>query len=461
MSRLHGWKLAVFLALALLGLMRADQAAAAPNAVLIGKVTLQGRATYADTLVYYDGVLSGRTIASGDFALAVGNGGFHILRVKQPGYLSREMMIENPTGFVHLAETRLRMGDVNGDDAVNFADLYLLTLAFNTSPPSDPRADLNADGRVDAADLAGMMANYNLIGPLPWQDPAPPPSGLLWTGRASLPTARFNVSVAELGGRVYAVGGEDDIPLGRVEVYDPLLDTWQPRASLPTPRTGLAVVALGGKLYAIGGNGADGRRLDTVEVYDPATDRWTSAAPMPTRRGDLAAVTLNGKIYAVGGASGGSLTTLEVYDPATNTWTSKAPMPTRRAYLGAVAAPGGKLLAIGGYDLQALDAVEAYDPATDSWLSLAPMPTPRFALAVAPLAGQILAVGGWETIALSTAEVYDPLANTWQERTPMPSARANVAAAALGDRVLVVGGWNGRPLATVEQVAVSSIVGPD
>lgn len=408
MLRTLGWRVTLLMVMLLTGLLQAGQAAAAPDAVVVGKVTLQGRTTYADSIVYYDGVPYSRTSASGEFALAVGNGGYHVLQVKHPGYLSRETTIENPAGLVALPPTTLRMGDANGDDSVNFADLYILTLAFNTSPPSDPRADFNADGRVDAADLAGMMGNYNMSGPLPWQDAPPPPPGISWTPRAPLPTARFSLGVAELGGKVYAVGGENGGVLGSVSAFDPTDGTWQPRASLPTPRTGLAVAVVDGKLYAIGGNAADGSRLGTVEVYDPATD----------------------------------------------TWASRAPMPTRRAYLGA-ASIGGRILAVGGYDYKALNVVEAYDPDTNQWRSAAPLPTARFGLGVAPFDGGILAVGGWGNLALATAEIYDPLTNAWTDSTPMPAPRANVAAAAVGGHVFVVGGWNGVPLATVEEARLA------
>lgn len=409
MLRRFWWGVTLLMAMLLTGLVGAGQAAAAPDAVVVGKVMLQGRTTYADTIVYYDGVPYSRTSANGEFALAVGNGGYHVLQVKHPGYLSRETTIENPAGLVSLPPTTLLMGDANGDDSVNFADLYILTLAYNTSPPSDPRADFNADGRVDAADLAGMMGNYNKSGPLPWQDAPPPPPGLNWSSRAPLPTARFNLGVAELGGKVYAVGGEDGGVLGSVLAFDPASGTWQPRASLPTPRAGLAVAAVDGKLYAIGGNAADGSRLGTVEAYDPATD----------------------------------------------TWASRAPMPTRRAYLGA-AALGGRILAVGGYDYKALNVVEVYDPDTNRWQSAAPMPTARFGLGVAPFDGGLLAVGGWGNLALATAEIYDPLINAWTETTPMPAPRANVAAAAVGGLVLAVGGWNGGPLATVEAAATTA-----
>lgn len=51
-------------------------------------------------------------------------------------------------------------GDVDADGKVDAADLGLVALAFNTSPPSNPAADLNQDGRVDIYDL--VLVGLNL-----------------------------------------------------------------------------------------------------------------------------------------------------------------------------------------------------------------------------------------------------------------------------------------------------------
>ena len=48
-------------------------------------------------------------------------------------------------------------GDLNGDGAVNGADLGVLLAAWGTSTP---QADLNADGIVDGSDVGLMLANW-------------------------------------------------------------------------------------------------------------------------------------------------------------------------------------------------------------------------------------------------------------------------------------------------------------
>ena len=64
-----------------------------------------------------------------------------------------------------------------------------------------------------------------------------------WAQKAPLPVPVGEVGVAELGGRVYVVGGQErrtaDVVdnLARHDVYDPLTDTWLTAAPLPVARS--------------------------------------------------------------------------------------------------------------------------------------------------------------------------------------------------------------------------------
>ena len=71
--------------------------------------------------------------------------------------------------------------------------------------------------------------------------------------------------------KIFAIGGYDGVgDLSTVEEYNPDTNTWSSKASMPTARAGLAVAEVDGMIYAIGGD--DG----TVEVYNPATNTWSS-----------------------------------------------------------------------------------------------------------------------------------------------------------------------------------------
>lgn len=61
----------------------------------------------------------------------------------------------------------------------------------------------------------------------------------------------------------------------------------------------VSVVELDGLIYALGG--FDGKnRLKSAERYDPSTNQWTLISSMNFLRSDAHACTLNGKIYITG-----------------------------------------------------------------------------------------------------------------------------------------------------------------
>ena len=84
--------------------------------------------------------------------------------------------------------------------------------------------------------------------------------------------------------------------------------TWTRAAPLPSSRTEVTGAELGGRLYVIGGFGQGG---DQVEAYDPRTDRWERRAPLPVPIHHTAAVAINGRLYVVGGYAGGQWAVLD------------------------------------------------------------------------------------------------------------------------------------------------------
>jgi hypothetical protein len=242
-----------------------------------------------------------------------------------------------------------------------------------------------------------------------------------------MPSARTEVAVAALVGKIYVVGGFGG---GRaLEVYDPSADRWQRAAPIPRALHHAAAVSLRGRLYVIGGYANGWKPVDSLFVYDPATDRWSTRAPLPTPRGALAAVVLNGKIHALGGVGPNRRNTPahEVYDPASDTWTAAAPLPTPRDHLAAGVA-ANRIYAIGGrvdgsYGRN-LAVNEEYDPGTDRWRTRASMPTARSGIAAAVLGESILVFGGEAPSGtFDQAEAYDARTDRWSRYVPMPTAR--------------------------------------
>src|SRR5262245_59994148 len=56
---------------------------------------------------------------------------------------------------------------------------------------------------------------------------------------------------------------------------------WEMRAPLPAPRSEIAVAELGGRIYVIGGYPAGRIPSNVVQVYDPVTDTWEYGPPVP------------------------------------------------------------------------------------------------------------------------------------------------------------------------------------
>ena len=54
------------------------------------------------------------------------------------------------------------LGDLNGDFAVNDADLNILIANYGLSNPTYAQGDLNGDHQVDLADIDLALAQYGL-----------------------------------------------------------------------------------------------------------------------------------------------------------------------------------------------------------------------------------------------------------------------------------------------------------
>jgi ABC-type nitrate/sulfonate/bicarbonate transport system substrate-binding protein len=240
-----------------------------------------------------------------------------------------------------------------------------------------------------------------------------------WREGTPLPEPVHHAGAATIGGKIYLIGGFGSVfasrdPVDAVWAYDPQADRWERRAPLPAPRGALSVAVVGDRIYAVGGEhrrppgappappGASAayEPVADLAVYDPAADRWETLPPMRFARDHLVADGINGRLYAVSGRDRPiyDLPFVEEYDPGTRTWALRAPMPTGRSG-GNGAVLGGRLFVFGGEGnpdspLGIYSEVEAYDPATDTWTQFGPMPTPRHALATVAVGNRIYLVGG-------------------------------------------------------------------
>mmetsp|Transcript_20121 Transcript_20121/g.28335 ORF Transcript_20121/g.28335 Transcript_20121/m.28335 type:complete len:430 (-) Transcript_20121:319-1608(-) len=146
-------------------------------------------------------------------------------------------------------------------------------------------------------------------------------AGRTWTSGPNMPTPRGDVKAAVLNGKIYVVGGWNDVSYGfqnAVEAYNPLTNIWESLAPLPVARGDCAVAAIAGSLVVAGGEIWSGTSrpcdwdptttcsvneipVHNVEQYDPATNHWTPLAPLPTARFRFDASSENGALFVFGG----------------------------------------------------------------------------------------------------------------------------------------------------------------
>jgi len=284
-----------------------------------------------------------------------------------------------------------------------------------------------------------------------------------WKTMAEMPTARSDLGVVTVNGKIYAIGGRNgNVTLKTNEEYNPATNTWTTKTPMPTARSNFAIAVYQGKIYVIGGTTGPGdvvgQKLatDANEVYDPLTDTWETKTSLPTPRQDLGANAVNGKIYTLSGVRYELLFVTsrfretEVYDPANDSWTTKAPIPTHVwGYASTVV--DNKIYVIGGWNMTSYGASPAqsnqvYDPETDTWSYRAASKVALSRLAAGTTTGdmapkRIYVLGGMDQYHISDlTQVYNPETNGWSFGKAMPNPRYGLGVAVLNDTFYAIGG---------------------
>ena len=212
-----------------------------------------------------------------------------------------------------------------------------------------------------------------------------------WTKKTSMPRPAHHAALAAAKGKIYVMGGfvppkDTAIPVGgawepidNAWEYDPAADSWKSLPPLPGKRGSAIAAEVGGKIYVIGGattmEGSKdpfftffgpSRVLGTNDVYDPATNKWESRKPMSVPRNHAFGGVVNGKIYVIGGRTGHGFIlsatntdVVEEYNPISDSWSvPKERMPTARSG-GASGSDGRRIYAAGG-EVTTKDLVGAF-----------------------------------------------------------------------------------------------------
>lgn len=166
-----------------------------------------------------------------------------------------------------------------------------------------------------------------------------------WSAAPPLPAPRGGGAAAVLGRKIHFFSGATRKP-GQHKVIDKgnhyvlSLDggkKWSSRAPLPNPRNHLGGVALGGRVYALGGQQGGNETIGNqsqVHFYNSSTNTWKRVKDLPVPRGHINASTfvMNNRIYVIGGTLNGNQPSgaVTMYNPQTNVWVNLHSLPAKR-----------------------------------------------------------------------------------------------------------------------------------
>lgn len=311
----------------------------------------------------------------------------------------------------------------------------------------------------------------------------------VWAKAAPPTLARQELYPEVLDGKIYVAGGilnPNTAFTAHFESYDPVKDAWTSLKPLPEARHHVTLSNVKGRLYGIGGftgGFPNWRALPTMFIYDPASNAWTKGVDLPAARAEGVAAAVDDKIYLIGGRVRATENARhfndhtdsvrnEVFDTSTRRWSKRADAPTPRNS-AAVAVIDGKIYVVGGRQFSKnpdgtaqqvnVPNLEVYDPQLDRWETLAPMPQAAGGLGATTVNGKLYVFGGeqWvpEQKVLGESWVYDPATDTWSALPPLPTPRHGLGVAAVGNRIYVFGGGTrggGNFAATTHEVLVLS-----
>jgi N-acetylneuraminic acid mutarotase len=261
-------------------------------------------------------------------------------------------------------------------------------------------------------------------------------------------TARAALSVVEMDGNIYAIGGAGRLaPMSVSERYSPVASIWRSLPDLPVGLEQFGLAALDGILYAAGGYPAGGKGLPGNEMwkFDEVNGEWQPAPAMPGNRASFAMVAGAGKLFTIGG-SGDISGQMAVFDPAENIWQLIEGGPAARRAATADIVGGNIYLIAGGFSGAPTGKMDIYNIETGVWSKGSPLPIPRSGHANAVFAGKIHIMGGrgggrGET--LKDHWVYDPQTDEWSRLNDMLAPRTGAGAAVSGVDMYVIGGGSG------------------
>ncbi len=188
-----------------------------------------------------------------------------------------------------------------------------------------------------------------------------------WSLGAGMPMpCTISEAVAMPDGLIYVISGINEtydinLPIGKVQIYDPAADSWSTGADMSEERySGAALALTEDVIIYIGGSNPDVLyTYSSITLYNIKEDQWWgSMNPFPEKfAGGDALLGPDGMIYLIGGGrgdsafstSGGTTNTNICMDPYHNAFVSMPVMNIDRKYHSVGFDEEGNIFAIGGY----------------------------------------------------------------------------------------------------------------
>jgi len=288
--------------------------------------------------------------------------------------------------------------------------------------------------------------------------PAPAPGA--WRKEADSPMGRDEAAAAQVGTKVYMVGGHKIISgiknpweqwsTDRGVVFDTKTGTYSEMPRLPHPVDHAGAAAYKGDVYVIGG-WSQGKDTNDFFRFDPRTGEWSRMPPMKDARGALQARVVGDKLYAIGGSSPTlpnpdvePLGTVEVFDFNSGAWSRAPSMPTGRHHFGTAVLDGKIYAAAGRHKTNYhVTEFERYDPVANKWEELPRLPQGVSAPTMVATDREIVvAAGADERAPFVTPAVwaFDPATNRWRRLPDLEVARHAGVGAYVNGRIYVFEG---------------------
>jgi hypothetical protein len=218
---------------------------------------------------------------------------------------------------------------------------------------------------------------------------------------------------------------------------------WECIADMSQIRTGLGVAQVGGKIYTIGGYNqltSSFNDIQSNEMYDPQTNTWTTLSRIPNLSGQISATVCNDKIYCIGKYRYGA-----IYVASGDFWQQWA-IPADRTQV-CMATVDDVIYLIGGSNASGVtDLTEAYNTTSREWKTKAPLLRAVANYASAVLDDEIYIIGGTTSNGKPTGlvQIYNLTTDTWRHGSGLPNPLSGASAAVTSGvyapkRIYVVG----------------------